>query len=44
VTFLQRFAVPRRLKVTLVSLFYELLRLGHNELVCASKESNQTEW
>jgi len=32
------------LKVTLVSLFYELLRLGHNELVCAPKESNQTEW
>src|SRR6516162_11734784 len=40
VTFLQRFAVPRRLKVTLVSLFYELLRLGHNELVCGPKFAN----
>jgi len=32
------------LKVTFGSLFYELLRLGHNELVRAPKESNQTEW
>ena len=32
---MQRFAVPRRLKVTFASLFYELLRLGHNELVVA---------
>jgi hypothetical protein len=34
---LQRFAVARRLKVTFASLFHELLRPGHNELVLGPK-------
>jgi hypothetical protein len=30
--------------MTFASLFYEMLRLGHNELVSGRRQSNETEY